>query len=172
MRVISALFVSLFLYSGISFASDNVLVDLPEEDIADITLPTRAEEAIVSLPYCEDEELISLVKDIMTGFSSRYSSVSVVDRRRKDLMIKNFTRLDEIYSSHLTSKDDVTLANTVVMLKINEGVLADDIRVCQGPYALQGYLYVLLYKKNNIVHVKILNFADQGQRESDLEFML
>jgi hypothetical protein len=126
----------------------------------------------VSLPECSDERLLDLVKSSVEAYNNRNPALSVIGARRQLLMLKHIDKLSPMSSDNLTSKDDYTLANEIITLKLNRGVSAINIKVCKGPNSSDNVsLYVIVYELDGSIIGKIINFANENPREKDLEFI-
>lgn len=147
----------------------------PEPDNFEYKIEVEDDESSTSsiffLPECNDERFLVLVKDHITAYQNRYPANTVIGKRKQMLMLKKISFFEEISPENITSKDDFTLANEIITLKINNGISSQNLRVCKGPMGIKNSnLYIITYKDGNLVISKILNFAEPGATKRDLEF--
>lgn len=127
---------------------------------------------IIMLPDCNDESLIRLVKYAIEDYQIQNPASTVWGKRKQALMLKKLSSFEEIPATDITSKEDILLANDLIKIKINEGVRAENMRICRGPKVQdKNYLYLLLYIAYGDVNVKIVNFVGPGEDKSGLDFI-
>lgn len=153
-------------------------VPISEDDDANFSYNLKGSNAVpdsefkVFLPDCNDKKLLELVRTHIVAYQNRNPAETIVGKRKQLLMLKRISSLDDVSPENITSKDDIRLANEIIMLKINKGIPAMNIRVCKGPKANNDlYLYVISYNDGKFTTNKIINFADEGSKEQNLEFL-
>lgn len=126
----------------------------------------------IPMPTCSDGRVLTLTKNTMAAYQERNPAITVSGKRKQKLILKNLQTLEDISPDNVTSKYDINLANELVSLKINENITSLDLVVCRGPEILgNSNMYVILYQKNGVIIGKIINFAEPGKSERDLEFI-
>ncbi|MCX4349680.1 MAG: hypothetical protein OSJ76_07860 [Alphaproteobacteria bacterium] len=120
------------------------------------------------LPACADSRLKELVLAKVHEYHSEHPVSSILEKRRQALLYKNVQQFAEVSAEGFTSKQDFNVANKLLMVKINNGLDNQELRLCKNEGAGKaGEIYLLIYPYGFDIRVSILNFVPQvsGQDE-------
>lgn len=109
---------------------------------------------------CDNQEIIAQVLEHIEAYQQANPSKSIIEKRRRRLLLKNLTHFDRQNPDGFTDKNDFLTANRLVMLKINEGYRNEDFVVCKSSEEGKDYnIYLLMYQQpNGKSKVEIINF--------------
>ena len=114
----------------------------------------------LSLPECDTPELISQIQNKIIDYQRIHPQNNTLEYRRRKLLIKNLSRFEEVPLAEINAKDNFLLSSRLIALKINEGYVDEDFRVCRnadigGKYSIS----VLMYNgDDDITRVELINF--------------
>lgn len=151
------LFLVLFLFSF------NVLAEDISEDVDNntpimIIYPNDNENYLNTdnIPDCNDPKLISEVKSAIENHVLNAPETSIVENRKRKLVLKNIDAYKEIPLSEFKSSDNYLVANELIMTKINKNMTDHDLRLCAGNGSKP--IYLLIYPEDFRYRVQIINF--------------
>ncbi len=136
-----------------------------DDDIVGLDTTVEPEPEIVSvakpvLPTCGDEELKKLVLAKVSAYHKEHPVSSILEKRRQALLYKNLKQFTEVQTEGFTSKDDFNVANKLLMVKINNGLDNNELRLCKNSgQGIAEDIYLLIYPYAYDIRVSILNFV-------------
>ncbi|MBQ8785019.1 MAG: hypothetical protein IJZ59_03130 [Alphaproteobacteria bacterium] len=137
------------------FASETVE---QEETIMIIEAPQTADEQkSEDFPTCDNEKLIDIVREHVKSHLDKETSGSIMDIRKRRLVLKNINSYTEVPVSTFDSKENFLVANEIVMNKINRDIKESDMRLCVGEGKKP--IYLLIYPEDFRYVVQIINFV-------------
>lgn len=132
------------------------------------TLPAAAAEMQPVLPSCSDENLKEQVKEKVMDYFEKNPRLSIVERRRQQLLLRNLKNFSEIPVAEFDKKENFTVADKILMTKVNDGLEDKDLRLCRSD--VRGRVqpvYLFLHPENYQIIVDILNFRPGQSANSD-----
>ncbi len=125
----------------------------------------KKENAGVVLPECSDSKLTLKVKQVTDEFQAKTEASSIRDRRHQILVSKSIGKFSDEELSSFRPKDNYTVANRMITLKINGGLDEKNIKLCSSDSTLVGHkIYLLMFPENGKIKVEVINFStDQGE---------
>ncbi len=137
------------------FASETVE---QEETIMIIEAPQTADEQkSEDFPTCDNDKLIDIVREHVKSHLDKETSGSIMDIRKRRLVLKNINSYTEVPVSTFDSKENFLVANEIVMNKINRDIKESDMRLCVGEGKKP--VYLLIYPEDFRYIVQIINFV-------------
>ena len=137
------------------FASETVE---QEETIMIIEAPQTADEQkSEDFPTCDNEKLIDIVREHVKSHLDKETSGSIMDIRKRRLVLKNINSYTEVPVATFDSKENFLVANEIVMSKINRNIRESDMRLCVGEGKKP--VYLLIYPEDFRYIVQIINFV-------------
>ena len=145
------------------FASETVE---QEETIMIIEAPQTADEQkSEDFPTCDNEKLIDIVREHVKSHLDKETSGSIMDIRKRRLVLKNINSYTEVPVSTFDSKENFLVANEIVMNKINRDIKESDMRLCVGEGKKP--IYLLIYPEDFRYVVQIINFVPPVDGKND-----
>lgn len=126
-----------------------------------LTVVRQVEKKVVSLPECNDAELIAKTKEFIAAYFDKRKDVNAAFRRRRHFITKGVgTFVKENIADYKTDKKR-PISDLIVDLKVNQGVAEENIRLCrsQSPNREVSGLYLLLYPQKGGYKVYIPNLT-------------
>ncbi len=121
-----------------------------------------AESEYYNLPSCSDKRLAEQVLAKINAYEAAKPALNAVTKRNQTLMLKDIKSFKEVNSENFTSKQNANVADRLITLKVNKGVSANSIFLCQsnsnGP---SKNLYLLVYWDEYRPKVEIINYAPE-----------
>ena len=134
-----------------------------------VSASVYSEQDYFGLPTCNDPKMIEMVFNRIKEYQSTEKVENIVEKRHQILILKDVTSFHEEFASGFNSKNNFFVANKLIMLKINQGLTDNQIRVCQSSsQGLASQLYLIIYPENYEVRVDIMNYLPQ---DSDFGFI-
>ena len=126
-----------------------------------------------NLPLCQDEKLIYDMQNKIDSYLAENPNNSVREKRRRSLLMKNLHNFEEKNPADIDRKVDFLLASRFVTLKINEGLLDGDFRICQSSGAGKKYkIFLLIYRNlDKQTVVEIINFLPPEKSGEVFDFI-
>ena len=155
-------------------AEDTAILD-DSAEIKPLTKTLSAEEAAQSssdlddvdagqaLPElsCSDEKLKEQVKSFIYSYISREDTNSVIEQRKRFLLVRNLHDFTEEQEDKLSSKDTYSAASVIAYLKINENRKIYKIcRSANNDGKKFADLFAVIYRSGGYYHVVIPNVMD------------
>ena len=111
------------------------------------------------MPDCNDPALIAQVKERLKPYLT-ISEGTVIDKRRIALIRKGLNNFEEISSQEINRQTNLTAADRLLELKINEHLDENSIKICHNPNVAKGSdVYLVMYFTGDKLIIDILNFA-------------
>ena len=154
--------------------ADEVDLLAPEEKIENVSSQTteQATENLRVLPDCNDETLKEQVKIVISEYDARQKDTSLIAKRRQILQLRSLSEYSEENVSDFNSKKNRVVADTLIMTKINKGLVDNQVRLCKSQNEKDGFkpVYLLMYvNSDNLVNVMVLNYSETTEK---LEFVM
>lgn len=114
-------------------------------------------------PECSSPELYSKAMKAINGYAKNLKAETTLAKRDKALLAANVTGFHKVTTQGFNTETDFNTANALLMIKINEKVLEDDILICQqnGKHELPLFLIIYPYVDNYKAYVINLDrFSD------------
>lgn len=154
--------------------SEETVEPLDHEEFDELDLTIEPQEEIYSeassqirLPDCNDKLLAELVLGKIADYQQEHEASNLLEKRRQTLLLKNLNKFTEIPVVGFTSRQNFTVANNLLMTKINNGLDDQEIRLCKNQgLGNAGEIYLLIYPDINQIRVNILNFAQTSNAEN------
>lgn len=121
---------------------------------------------------CDNKEIIEQALKKIEAYQEANPANSVVEMRRRRLLLKNLHYFEQQNPDGFTNKNDFLTANRLIMLKINDGYRNEDLTVCKSAGDGQKYnIYLLMYPlANGKSKVEIINFLPPEKSGETFEF--
>lgn len=129
----------------------------PQDVHMTIVASSGAREADAELPTCDNEEIITLVRQKISQYQQEHRENSIVGRRQQALILKTLGRFENLDTAQFDNASNYKAADALVMAKINRGLQDEDIRLCRGGF--DGSVYLMMYRDADAYRVEIINFA-------------
>ncbi|MFV0626532.1 MAG: hypothetical protein ACK5N8_04200 [Alphaproteobacteria bacterium] len=169
--------------SWVMFSASVVMAEEEKESLFEIdnsleeALETNQPEGVVfsvkevEMPKCHDENLRQKVVKLISDYQENNKEITILGKRNQFLILKRLSDFEPVYQEKIDNKKDFELANEVIKTKINLGVDAENIQICRCTKNIDGKdLYVLMYKKDNKINGKVINFTTEGINVDQLSF--
>lgn len=121
---------------------------------------------------CDNPEIIAQVLEHIEAYQQANPANSVVEKRRRGLLLKNLNTFTPENPDGFTNKNDFLTANRLIMLKINDGYKNEDFTLCKSSGDGQKYnIYLLMYPQENAKSkVEIINFLPPEKSGETFDF--
>ena len=146
------------LFSSVAVAQDALTDSEDKNAPIRIIYPANNQNYLntTDMPDCNDKKLISEVKAAIEEYLSNAPQVSIIENRKRNLVLKNVDEYKEIPVSEFNNADNYLVANELIMTKINRNMTDDDLRLCVGTGKKP--VYLLIYPEDFRYRVQIINF--------------
>ncbi|MBQ8465881.1 MAG: hypothetical protein IJ529_05465 [Alphaproteobacteria bacterium] len=129
---------------------------------------TEAAVQRVQLPSCQDERLISQVKELLEQYHQEHPVSSLYEKRQRALQLRYITEYEEEKVAGYTAKKNEVVANKLLMTKINQGLADEEIRLCKSINQNAHFkpVYLMMYgDAEGQTQLFVLNFLDNPNEE-------
>lgn len=114
------------------------------------------EEPAVFLPQCNNPRLFEKVLSGIEKYYQENPKTSIVERRQQLLLLKRLEGFKAVDISSFKPETNYAVADRLIDIKINQGLKAEDMTLCQSMGEKD--IYLLVYPQNNLYTVEIINF--------------
>ena len=147
----------LFMLSFNVFAED---IDSNDDKSPIMTIYPQDHEHYLNtdnMPSCDNAELIAEVKDAVAEYLSHTPELSIIENRKRKIVLKNINAYKEIPVNEFSNHDNYQVANELLMNKINNHMTDQDFRICVS--SGKKPIYLLIYPEDFSYRVQIINFT-------------
>ena len=186
---ILSLFLSLQAYAEGTSADCNVDTgcNIPLDDSLlqgdNITTTSKAPKEVIvyeikkdikPLPECNDERLITALKEYISDFYIKNKSGNVLARRRQHFIennIKEFTKENIVYYKSEATKP---VSEIIMNLKLNGGVIEENILLCKNSSKNieAGKLFFVVHPYEEDYKVIVINLTPKYEFDKENSFIL
>lgn len=140
-----------------------------------ITEPAAVEEKEWErLPACNDEIVVKSVLQKIDEYNAEHPVTSILEKRNR-LLRKRFLRAyDEQPLDSVSSKNNRDVANKILMLKINEHLTDNKIKLCRSTFNIARFepVFLIIYKElYGPKTIEIMNITDNPQESLKVQLM-
>lgn len=121
-----------------------------------------SDEPAVIRPTCENARLSEKVLQRIKQYYADHKEISIVNQRRQALLLKNLNKFSAVPVSTFNPKNNYSVADRLIDIKINEGIPEEKISLCKSQS--KENIYLLIYPTGSFYTVEIVNFP--GQKNS------
>jgi len=121
------------------------------------------------LPDCNEPQMLEMVTDKIKEHQSSRATGSIIERRAQALMVKNLNNFTELSVEDFDNASNYTVANELVMTKINLRIRAEHMRLCKG--SGRSNIYLLIYPEGEGFRVQILNFVPPTEKGNNFSIL-
>lgn len=143
------------------FSLSPLQVNAAEEDNTPIMVIYPTDEGSYlntdNMPDCNNPELVSDVKEAIRSYLKNMPKMSIIDYRKRNLVLKNIDAYTEIPLDEFNNSDNYLVANELAITKINRHMTNNDFRLCVAEGAKP--IYLLIYPEDFRYRVQIINFV-------------
>lgn len=169
--------------SGVTYAQDMVADGLNPE-IAPIAQDTSSNatafdnqaESLGSVkeltpPECSSTELYSKVMKVVNDYSQKVKAETILAKREQALLPANINGFHKVPTKGFNTTTDFNTANALLMIKINEKVLEDDILICEQNGKHNTPLFLIIYPYSDNYKVYVINLDRWSDDYKDISFI-
>ena len=138
-------------------ADERIMVIVPPEE--------ENVESNANMPTCDNQRVIADVKEAITAYLQQHNSGSIIEKRKRNLVVKNIDKYTEIPVAEFDNSQNYLVANELVMTKINRKVKEQNLRLCVGEGKIP--VYLLIYPEDFGYRVQIINFISPGKNGNE-----
>ena len=132
---------------------------IPEQTLKVIEPVTDKKQEGRAFPSCDDEVLLSEVRNVLSTDSKEVKDESISERRSRLLALKNTENFEPIEVSSFKPEDNYELANILITAKVNEGLTNEDFHICVSDNpVLNRRIFLLLQEDGDGFKVSIVNY--------------
>lgn len=135
----------------------------PNEVLGEIKAPKA--------PTCQDPHFLEKIVSVVKNFLHENEYKSTVGRRHERLVLANLQEFETVSAEGFSDKQDVRVADALIMLKINEKVSSDNILICRQKTLNKNPVYVIVYPYIDNYKGLIYNLSDPGQSNKEVDFI-
>lgn len=130
-----------------------------EEKAAEEVFIYQVEKEIKTLPVCNDEKLLTKVREFIADYYEKTPAENVKSRRRRYFVQHNIDKFAEENIANYKTEAARPVSDVIADLKMNKNILEENMLLCknQSKYKDPGNLYLLVYPENNGYRVYIIN---------------
>ncbi|MDD4557296.1 MAG: hypothetical protein PHE89_08265 [Alphaproteobacteria bacterium] len=129
--------------------------------------------ASMGMPSCNNVSLRENLFRSLQSYLATKPQTTLLERRKQTLILKNITTFEEVSPEKVNPKTDVELANEIILTKINMGIPTTEMKVCRCTNNIAGKnLYIFMYKKEDNIFGKVINFTDEPVEDGELSFFV
>ncbi|MBP5399028.1 MAG: hypothetical protein J6Y53_01240 [Alphaproteobacteria bacterium] len=122
-----------------------------------------------NIPACNDADLIKEIKKEVIQYLEKQNQGSIIEKRNHNLVLKYLDNYSEKDVENFNNQENYQVADTIIMLKLNQHVSAQNMRLCvtEGKKPV----YVLIYPEDFRYHIEIINLVRNGNPKDNLSFL-
>ncbi len=118
------------------------------------------EEKGRAFPSCEN--LLEKVRQTIQAVQQQEVADNIYQYRRQHLIYKGIRELVEVDVSTFHPNDNREVANRMITLKINDGILPSSFKICRGNNKIvEKDIFVLMYPEQERIKAEVLNFIPE-----------
>lgn len=129
----------------------------PQDVHMTIVASTGSREADAGLPTCDNEEIVTLVRQKIAQYQQEHRPNNIVGLRKQAMIFKTLDKFENVDVEQFDNASNYKVADALIMAKINRGLQNGDIRLCRGGF--DGSVYLMMYRDADAYRVEIVNFA-------------
>ncbi len=150
------------------------LFGVPEQTLRIIEAPRTqpASSRQKTFPQCSDPVLIAQAQEVLRqARKGDDNQGSIYRRRRTVLALKNIDNFKEVSLKTFRPKDNYTVAQKMMTIKMNEHISEADLQLCASDNPiLKNKVYLLLHEVPEGIKADILNYP-LGENEDNPSFI-
>ncbi len=142
---------------SVSSGQDNVYPEAVE------VITHKVENRKISLPACDDKDLLSAVKKFVEGYYADNLDQNVRFRRHRYFTMHNLEKFSEENINNYKTEKTRPVSDVIADVKINQGVAESNIRICknQNPYTAPKNIYLIIYPEQEAYRCLLINLGDE-----------
>lgn len=143
-----------------------------EENEKIIHVPEYIEQEDIidpNVPSCDDADLLEAVRREISQYVEKQTQGSIVEKRNRNLILKYLDTFTEKDVENFENKENYLVADRMIMLKLNQHVISENMRLCIS--GGKKPVYLLIYPEDFRYNVEIINLARSGNEQDQLTFL-
>jgi len=124
-------------------------------------------QASPTLPSCQDENVQQHVTQLLEEYNKEHPVHSIYEKRQRTLQIRLANHFEEQPVTGFTSRQNRSVADKLLITKINNGLNDSEIRLCKSNAKGTEFkpVYLMIYNHHQKTELHILNFLDNPAEE-------
>ncbi len=133
----------------------------------------KIKKDIYPLPTCNDEALISAVKNYIDEFYIKEKQSNVLARRREYFIKNNLISFSKENVAFYKKQDKRPVSDIIINLKVNHGVIEENMLLCKNnsKNVEASRLYILVYPYEQKYKVRVVNLTPQDDIDKENVFI-
>lgn len=140
-----------------------------EEQKPQDTIVYKIEKEIISLPNCNDEELVEKTKEFIKTYFDKAKSQGVIFRRRKHFILNGVEEFTKENIANYKTPASRPVSDKIIELQMNEKVLEENMLLCKktSNSKIMKDVFLLLHPVEEGYKVYILNLNTRAPKEEN-----
>lgn len=122
-------------------------------------------------PECSSTELYDKVMNIVNDYSQKVKAETILAKRKQALLPASISGFHKVPTQGFNTTTDFNTANALLMIKINEKVLEDDILICEQNGKHNTPLFLIIYPYSDNYKVYVINLDRWSDDYKDISFI-